>query len=112
MENRPTSSLNWRPRSKRKAIGLPPSSSIVSPRSPRAVVARPHFLPASADRSFGASKAYTDAQERFHTYLDSLKKAGRSDEASRLESAVRASITPTNTSEKLDELMQAGSQAF
>jgi tetratricopeptide (TPR) repeat protein len=61
---------------------------------------------------YGASRAFTDAQERFHVYLDSLNKAGKPAEASRLEDAVRTSLTPNNASDKLDALMQAGSQAF
>jgi tetratricopeptide (TPR) repeat protein len=61
---------------------------------------------------YDAPKKYSEAQERFQTYIVSLRKAGKSTEAEKLESAVRDAQTATNASQKLDLAMQSGSQAF
>src|SRR5260370_2692912 len=68
--------------------------------------------PGVGKRLYDAPKKYSEAQERFHTYLASLKSAGKSAEAAKLEDAVRGAQTATSVSEKLDLAMQSGSQAF
>ncbi len=68
--------------------------------------------PGVGKRLYDAPKKYSEAQERFQKYLASLKSAGKSAEAAKLEEAVRALQTATNVSEKLDLAMQAGSQAY
>jgi tetratricopeptide (TPR) repeat protein len=61
---------------------------------------------------YEAPKKYSEAQERFHAYIISLRRAGKSAEAAKLEDAVRTAQTDTNASQKLDLTMQSGSQAF
>jgi tetratricopeptide (TPR) repeat protein len=68
--------------------------------------------PGVGKRQYDAPKKYTEAQERFHSYVASLKSAGKSAEAAKLEDSVRGTQAATGDSEKLDLTMQAGSQAF
>lgn len=53
-------------------------------------------------------KEYSAAQARFQAHLTALKAAGKSAEASKLESAVDASQLNASDSAKLDAAMQAG----
>jgi tetratricopeptide (TPR) repeat protein len=57
-------------------------------------------------------KEYSEAQGRFKAHLTALKAAGKTAEASKLESAVSASQLNTSDSAKLDAAMQAGFAAI
>lgn len=59
-----------------------------------------------------AQKEYKEAQARFQGHLTSLKKAGKADEAAKLETAVRSSPMNSSQSAKLDSAMQAGYAAI
>jgi tetratricopeptide (TPR) repeat protein len=55
---------------------------------------------------------YKDAQERFSQHLASLKAAGKSAEAAKLEAGVATTKAGTGITEKIDAAMQAGSNAL
>ncbi|MCU1316023.1 MAG: hypothetical protein JWN63_1345, partial [Candidatus Acidoferrum typicum] len=55
---------------------------------------------------------YKSAQERFNQHLASLKEAGKSAEAAKLEASVATSKAGTGISEKIDASMLAGSNAL
>jgi tetratricopeptide (TPR) repeat protein len=61
---------------------------------------------------FDASKKYKEAQERFNQRLASLRKAGETAEAARLEKSLHESQNTSKATDQLDSLMQSGSQAF
>lgn len=68
--------------------------------------------PGVSYRVYGAPKQYSNAQERFGKYLESLKRAGKASDAAELEKAVGSTQAAANSSEKLDSLMQSGSKAI
>lgn len=70
------------------------------------------YQPGVGKRKYDAPKSYSEAQERFHTYIAALKSTGKSSEAAQLEATVLASQTLKSLSEKMDMTMQSGSQAF
>jgi tetratricopeptide (TPR) repeat protein len=63
-------------------------------------------------RSYGGAKEYAAAKDRFNQYLASLKKAGKSSEAAQLEKTLSNAKSNASATQKLDSLMQSGSQAF
>jgi tetratricopeptide (TPR) repeat protein len=67
---------------------------------------------AATVRVYDAGKKYKEAQERFNEHLASLRKAGKSNEAARLEKSLRDTQSASGATQKLDSLMQSGSQAF
>jgi tetratricopeptide (TPR) repeat protein len=59
-----------------------------------------------------SAEKYKEAQERFGQQLASLRKAGKSAEAVRLEKSIADQQNASDTAEALDSLMFSGSQAF
>jgi tetratricopeptide (TPR) repeat protein len=59
-----------------------------------------------------SAEKYKDAQERFAQQLASLRKAGKSAEAARLEKSIGDQQNASGAAEALDSLMFSGSQAF
>ena len=55
---------------------------------------------------------YKSAKERFHQHLASLKAAGESAEAAKLEASVAALKADTGLTEQIDAAMQAGSSSL
>jgi tetratricopeptide (TPR) repeat protein len=66
----------------------------------------------SGTRSDIAQQGYENAQARFQQYLLSLKAAGKSADAAKLESAIGASKTANGISGRLDAAMQAAFQSY
>jgi tetratricopeptide (TPR) repeat protein len=65
----------------------------------------------TAVRVYGAAQKYKEAQERFNQHLASLRTAGKSAQAAQLEKALRDTQSTASASQKLDALMQSGSQS-
>jgi tetratricopeptide (TPR) repeat protein len=63
-------------------------------------------------RVYGAAEEYREAKERFAQHVASLRKAGKSSEAAQLEKSQNDAHANASTIQKLDSLMQTGSQAF
>jgi len=63
-------------------------------------------------RVYGAAKKYKEAQERFNEHVAALRKAGKSAEAAQLEKALSNVQSFASATQKLDSLIQSGSQAF
>ena len=57
-------------------------------------------------------KEYAAAQKRFEGYVESLKAAGKNDEAAELEKRIQMSTNSGSTLEKEQAAMQAGEQAM
>jgi tetratricopeptide (TPR) repeat protein len=68
--------------------------------------------PRTGVRVYDAGKKYKEAQERFNEHLASLRRAGKSNEAAQLEKSLRDTQSAASATQKLDSLMQSGSQAF
>ena len=68
--------------------------------------------PGTSVRVYGAAQKYSEAKERFNQHLASLRKAGKSSEAAQLEKTLSDAQSTTSATQKLDSLMQSGSQAF
>jgi len=63
-------------------------------------------------RVYGAAQKYKGAQERFKQHLAALRNAGKAAEAAQLEKALSNAQSSASASQKLDSLIQSGSQSF
>jgi tetratricopeptide (TPR) repeat protein len=75
-------------------------------------VDRVSLQPSAGVRVYGAAQKYSEAKERFTQHLAALRKAGKSTEAAQLEKSLSDTQSAATTTQKLDWLMQSGSQAF
>ena len=74
---------------------------------------RDHFSPLAMNRDRDdAEREYKAGQMRFQSHLAAMRKAGKTEEAAKLESAVRTSRRNMSLSEKLDAALQAGFEAM